>query len=96
MVSRHLHILSRAIAVAVLLAPLVIGQTSPTVDLGYANYQGTVNTANNITNFLGIRYAAAPLGNPSLLPSLELILMKTQGIYVLEPRNLRPTCRVCN
>ncbi|KAJ7935829.1 alpha beta-hydrolase [Mycena leptocephala] len=63
MVSRHLHILSRAIAVAVLLAPLVIGQTSPTVDLGYANYQGTVNTANNITNFLGIRYAAAPLGD---------------------------------
>ncbi|KAJ6526943.1 alpha beta-hydrolase [Mycena vulgaris] len=38
-------------------------QTAPIVDLGYAQYQGTVDTANNIANFLGIRYAAAPLGD---------------------------------
>ncbi|KAJ6524299.1 Alpha/Beta hydrolase protein [Mycena vulgaris] len=51
-------------AVAALLAmPLAWAQTAPIVDLGYAQYQGTVNTANNITNFLGIRYAAAPLGD---------------------------------
>ncbi|KAJ7227676.1 Alpha/Beta hydrolase protein [Mycena rebaudengoi] len=37
-------------------------QTGPTVNLGYAEYQGTVNSVINITNFLGIRYAAAPLG----------------------------------
>ncbi|KAJ7683203.1 Alpha/Beta hydrolase protein [Mycena rosella] len=43
--------------------PLARAQTAPVVDLGYAQYQGTVNTANNITNFLGIRYAAAPLGD---------------------------------
>ncbi|KAJ6520815.1 Alpha/Beta hydrolase protein [Mycena vulgaris] len=43
--------------------PLAWAQTTPIVDLGYAQYQGTVNTANNITNFLGIRYAAAPLGD---------------------------------
>ncbi|KAJ7738845.1 Alpha/Beta hydrolase protein [Mycena maculata] len=34
---------------------------SPIVDLGYAQYQGTVSPA-NISHFLGIRYAAAPLG----------------------------------
>ncbi|KAJ7470963.1 alpha beta-hydrolase [Mycena latifolia] len=61
-----LHSLRRfcATSVAVLLAiPLANAQTAPIVDLGYAQYQGTVDTANNITNFLGIRYAAAPLGD---------------------------------
>ncbi|KAJ6582727.1 Alpha/Beta hydrolase protein [Mycena vulgaris] len=48
---------------ALLVMPLAWAQTAPIVDLGYAQYQGTVNTANNITNFLGIRYAAAPLGD---------------------------------
>ena len=32
------------------------------VHLGYATYQGVVDRAANITNFLGIRYAAAPVG----------------------------------
>jgi hypothetical protein len=32
------------------------------VDLGYAQYQGSVDTATNITSFLGIRYAAPPIG----------------------------------
>jgi len=36
---------------------------TPIVDLGYAQYQGTVNAATNITNFLGLRYAAAPIGD---------------------------------
>ncbi|KAJ7683194.1 Alpha/Beta hydrolase protein [Mycena rosella] len=34
----------------------------PVVDLGYAQYQGTVSAA-NISHFLGIQYAAAPLGD---------------------------------
>ncbi|KAJ6572000.1 Alpha/Beta hydrolase protein [Mycena capillaripes] len=34
----------------------------PIIDLGYAQYQGTV-TPSNITQFLGIRYATAPLGD---------------------------------
>ncbi|KAJ7692080.1 Alpha/Beta hydrolase protein [Mycena rosella] len=60
-----LRSLSRSCAaVAFFLAtPLARAQTAPIVDLGYAQYQGTVDTANNITNFLGIRYAAAPLGD---------------------------------
>lgn len=34
----------------------------PTVDLGYATYQGTAQS-NGQNQFLGIRFAAAPLGN---------------------------------
>ncbi|KAJ6524285.1 Alpha/Beta hydrolase protein [Mycena vulgaris] len=37
-------------------------QSAPIIDLGYAQYQGTVS-ATNISHFLGIRYAAAPLGD---------------------------------
>ncbi|KAJ6577948.1 Alpha/Beta hydrolase protein [Mycena capillaripes] len=34
---------------------------TPIVDLGYAQYQGAVDAATNVTTFLGIRYAAAPI-----------------------------------
>ncbi|OAX34806.1 alpha/beta-hydrolase [Rhizopogon vinicolor AM-OR11-026] len=37
--------------------------SAPIVDLGYSQYQGSVDTATNTTSFLGIRYAAPPLGN---------------------------------
>ncbi|KAJ7503347.1 Alpha/Beta hydrolase protein [Mycena galericulata] len=37
-------------------------QSAPVINLGYAQYQGTVS-ATNISHFLGIRYAAAPLGD---------------------------------
>ncbi|KAF7344320.1 Carboxylic ester hydrolase [Mycena sanguinolenta] len=56
----HLRIIIATVLLAVSLAG---AQTSPIVDLGYAQYQGVVNPANNITHFLGIRYAAAPLGD---------------------------------
>lgn len=36
--------------------------TGPIVDLGYATYEGVVDTSSNITTFLGIRYAAPPIG----------------------------------
>ncbi|KAJ6480718.1 Alpha/Beta hydrolase protein [Mycena vitilis] len=35
---------------------------TPIIDLVYAQYQGEVNTTTNVTTFLGIRYAAPPLG----------------------------------
>jgi acetylcholinesterase len=35
---------------------------APVIDLGYAQYQGSVDTVTNTTSFLGIRYAAPPLG----------------------------------
>ncbi|KAF7350856.1 Carboxylic ester hydrolase [Mycena sanguinolenta] len=34
----------------------------PVVDLGYAQYQGAINTSLGIISFLGLRYAAAPTG----------------------------------
>lgn len=43
------------------LCPWVLA-AAPIVDLGYAQYQGTVDAGLRITNFLGIRYAAAPIG----------------------------------
>ncbi|KAF7365125.1 Carboxylic ester hydrolase [Mycena venus] len=36
--------------------------TAPIVDLGYAQYQGVVDTKLNVTAFRGIRYAAPPTG----------------------------------
>ncbi|KAJ6498372.1 alpha/beta-hydrolase [Mycena vitilis] len=60
-----LHLLSRFCATALLAAPFVVAQSqpSPIIDLGYAQYQGFVDTKANITQFLGIRYAAPPIGD---------------------------------
>ncbi|KAJ7476916.1 Alpha/Beta hydrolase protein [Mycena galericulata] len=46
-------------------APSIAAQAlaSPVIDLGYAQYQGTVNTSTNLTTFLGVPYAAAPIGD---------------------------------
>lgn len=46
---------------ALTLLPRVLAADGPTVDLGYAKYQGTSKA--NINKFLGIRYAAAPVGD---------------------------------
>ncbi|KAJ7080447.1 Alpha/Beta hydrolase protein [Mycena epipterygia] len=51
-----------AIFVASLFLSAESGAT-PTIDLGYAKYQGSVDTSTNITTFLGIRYAASPTGD---------------------------------
>ncbi|KAJ6470437.1 alpha/beta-hydrolase [Mycena sanguinolenta] len=58
-----LHSLRTIVAPVLLAVSLAGAQTSPIVDLGYAQYQGAVNPVNNIAHFLGIRYAAAPLGD---------------------------------
>lgn len=39
-----------------------------TVDLGYAKYQSDVSLAEGVTSFLGVRYAAPPIGASYLLP----------------------------
>lgn len=36
--------------------------TKPIVDLGYAIYQGSFNQTSNTTDFLGVRFAAPPVG----------------------------------
>lgn len=55
------HISPRLITLAAL--PLIVASAPPpVVELGYATYQGLFNSSSNTTNFLGIRYAAAPIG----------------------------------
>ncbi|KAF9064636.1 Alpha/Beta hydrolase protein [Rhodocollybia butyracea] len=34
----------------------------PIIDLGYAKYQGAFDSLNNVTSYLGMRYAAPPVG----------------------------------
>ncbi len=44
-----------------LLLPMSLGQApAPSVDLGYAKYEGAV--ASNISTFRGMHYAAPPVG----------------------------------
>ncbi|KAG1875719.1 Alpha/Beta hydrolase protein [Suillus subluteus] len=50
------------LALGALCSPAVT-VSAPIVNLGYAQYQGSVDTATNITSFLGIRYAAPPVGD---------------------------------
>ncbi|KAE9363403.1 triacylglycerol lipase-like protein [Stipitochalara longipes BDJ] len=42
--------------------PSIAGNISLTVDLGYSKYQGA-DAANGVSQWLGIRYAAPPIGN---------------------------------
>ncbi|KAJ7149175.1 Alpha/Beta hydrolase protein [Mycena crocata] len=46
---------------AALLLTTTLSSASPIIDLGYSQYQGAVNVYTNVTTFLGIRYAAAPI-----------------------------------
>jgi hypothetical protein len=43
-------------------------QDSAVVDLGYASYQGVYNESDSVTTFLGIRYAAPPIGTSLFWP----------------------------
>ena len=60
----------------------------PIVDLGYAAYEGSFDPVSNVTQFLGVRYAAPPTGEnrwrPPQPPSHEEGIMKAN-----EPA---PTC----
>ncbi|KAJ7775802.1 Alpha/Beta hydrolase protein [Mycena olivaceomarginata] len=60
----------------------ILGEGTPIVDLGYAQYQGAVDTSTNLTTFVGIRYAAAPVGAlrfraPQPPPSVTGVLQAT-------------------
>ncbi|KAG7095884.1 hypothetical protein E1B28_006573 [Marasmius oreades] len=43
-------------------AQLAQNISPPIVDLGYAKYEGVFNGTTNVTSFLGMRFAAAPIG----------------------------------
>ncbi|CAD6446434.1 9a1562fc-5002-4a32-8486-2208e186d697 [Sclerotinia trifoliorum] len=51
-----------ALAASTFAAPTQKSSINTTVDLGYSKYLGT-NNGNDVTEWLGIRYAAPPLGN---------------------------------
>ncbi|KAG2359504.1 Alpha/Beta hydrolase protein [Suillus spraguei] len=62
---------------------------APIVGLGYAQYQGSVDPATNTTSFLGIRYAAPPIGNlrwaapqpPSTTPGIQQAITQPSECY---------------
>ncbi|KAJ6537723.1 Alpha/Beta hydrolase protein [Mycena capillaripes] len=98
--------LLRQVPCAVVLGVITALHTAatPIVDLGYAQYQGTVNTTTNITTFLGIRYAAAPTGElrfsapqgPANVTGLQLATTQpnqcfqaTQGVSATNPLRTR-------
>lgn len=60
----------------------------PLVDLGYATYQGLFSTSANITNFLGIRYAAPPVGEYFLSPPHSYLDGQILSLFLC-PGNLR-------
>ncbi|KAI5890818.1 alpha/beta-hydrolase [Schizophyllum commune H4-8] len=45
-----------------LLTLTAVSATRPTVHLGYATYEGAYDSASDSTSFLGVRYAAPPVG----------------------------------
>jgi hypothetical protein len=45
-----------------LLSVAVVGAVEPLVDVGYSKYQG-VSLENGVTQWLGVRYAAPPVGD---------------------------------
>ncbi|KAJ6585112.1 Alpha/Beta hydrolase protein [Mycena capillaripes] len=51
-----------SVALIFIVSVRAMGSTAPVVDLGYAQYQGVVDSKLNITVFRGIRYAAPPTG----------------------------------
>ncbi|KAJ6585081.1 alpha beta-hydrolase [Mycena capillaripes] len=51
-----------SVALICLVSVRTVESTAPVVDLGYAQYQGVVDSSLNITAFRGIRYAAPPTG----------------------------------
>ncbi|KAL4259478.1 Carboxylic ester hydrolase, partial [Pleurotus pulmonarius] len=82
--SSSLHLLMQA-TFPLLLALLSVASAqapAPIIDVGNARYQGSVNAATNISSYLGIRYAAAPIGDlrfraPQNPPTLDGIQQAT-------------------
>ncbi len=76
---------------------------APIIDVGNARYQGSVNAATNISSYLGIRYAAAPIGdlrfrapqNPPVLDGVQQATTEPQQCLQAgsgnSPSNPNPT-----
>jgi hypothetical protein len=86
-------------AVFLVCVRVVNSATAPVVDLGYAQYQGVVDTKLNITAFRGIRYVTPPTGKhqSSTLPK-NLQLSPRKDLYdskrlLRRPRSLESSRR---
>jgi hypothetical protein len=55
-------VLIQVVTLLLLSLNAIATDTSPIVNLGYAQYQGYRNESSNMTIFLGMRYAAPPTG----------------------------------
>lgn len=80
--SMHARLLPGVSIFAILvlgLLPVIHAISTPavTVNLGYATYQGTFNSSTNTTKFLGIRYAAPPVGESFNLGHLFSLLFSS-------------------
>lgn len=71
---------------------------APIVDLGYAKYHGMVNTTLNVTTFLGVRYAAPPIGRGTFTPIriTDRMWATLQGTFASERPRLQLESMGCN
>ncbi|KAF4596828.1 hypothetical protein EYR40_007483 [Pleurotus pulmonarius] len=82
-----------AIPLFALLSCAVAQAPALVIDVGNAKYQGTVNAKTNISSYLGIRYAAAPVGdlrfrapqNPPALSGVQRATAKPQQCLQASP-----------
>ncbi|KIJ61014.1 hypothetical protein HYDPIDRAFT_116533 [Hydnomerulius pinastri MD-312] len=78
-----LAVLQSLLCLSALGSPVTSAASAPTVDLGYAQYQGAVDTTTNTTSFLGIRYASPPIDDlrwaaPQPPPTLSGVQQATE------------------
>ncbi|KAG5978463.1 hypothetical protein E4U55_006210 [Claviceps digitariae] len=66
---------------ALLLAAVSAAKLGTVVDLGYSKYQG-VSLANGITQWLGMRFAAPPVGELRFMPPRDVA--RTEGIQMAD------------
>ncbi|KAJ7068817.1 Alpha/Beta hydrolase protein [Mycena amicta] len=90
---------ARSLSAFVVLVSTLVNTQSPIVDLGYGQYQGAVNLTANITSFLGIRFAAPPLGDlrwrapqpPVSVPGLQPATAQPNQCTLAASKGLSPT-----
>ncbi|KAL1742074.1 Alpha/Beta hydrolase protein [Schizophyllum fasciatum] len=59
----HPFVILLTISFSLLILKIPRATAGPTVELGYATYEGTFDDMSSITQFLGMRYAAPPTGD---------------------------------
>lgn len=55
-------VLTRSLLLSLVAWSALAATVNQTLNLGYATYQGSFNTATGVSSFLGMRYASPPIG----------------------------------